>query len=197
MNPAKEKQKWFLSKDGPKSPRLDGKGDRKVLDGGAIQVKHESGSSGTARIYIYTTNPKADSTEEQFKVGKDWAQLEAKGYMIGPEDYCDAEVSAYYKITNSDNDDEFTIYWRGGAHPHDDKWPLHLNGVAVERNLARAALGPAMGDRPRLRGEGGWHHEHGCGRTRRGRHRSDLATSRRLDPVPIGFLRAPLPRGDR
>ena len=134
-DPAKEKQKWFLSKDGPKSPRLDGKGDRKVLDGGAIQVKHESGSSGTARIYIYTTNPKADSTEEQLKIGKDWAQLEAKGYMIGPEDYCDAEVSAYYKITNSDNDDEFTIYWRGGAHPHDDKWPLQCVSCCLKAQI--------------------------------------------------------------
>src|SRR6478735_12686926 len=66
-DPAKEEQKWFLSKDGPKSKphskRLDGKGPRKVLDDGTIQVTHESGSKGTARIYIYTTNPKADSTD--------------------------------------------------------------------------------------------------------------------------------------
>jgi hypothetical protein len=35
--------------------------------------------------------------------------MAGNGYMVGPEDYRDAEVTAYYKVTKSSGDDEMTF----------------------------------------------------------------------------------------
>lgn len=116
-DPSKKEQQWF-SKTGDKS-RLDGKGARKDLGNGVIQVTPDPGTHpASARVYIRTTNPKAFDEPSQMKIGTDWAKMAQLGYMLDPFDYCDAEVSGYYKITKSSADDQFTFYWRGGAHSH-------------------------------------------------------------------------------
>lgn len=116
-DPTKIQQQWF-SKTGDKA-RLDGKGTRKDLGNGVIQITPDPGTHpASARVYIRTTNPKAFDEPSQMKIGTDWAKMAQLGYMLDPFDYCDAEVSGYYKITKSSADDQFTFYWRGGAHSH-------------------------------------------------------------------------------
>ena len=124
-DPIKASQAWYLSKSGPNDARVSGKGVRKIISGNIVEITPDTGTHpASARVYIRTTNPKALDTNEQLILGKDWTQMAIKKYMIGPEDFRNCEVSAYYKITKSSASDEMTYYWMGGAHPSDDLWPL-------------------------------------------------------------------------
>lgn len=117
-------QQFFLGRDGPNHERVSGKGARKITNG-VVQITPDPGTSpASARIYIRTTNPKATDVNTQLILGKDWQKMKEAKYMVGPEDFRNCELSAYYKITKSSASDEMTFYWMGGAHPSDDQWPL-------------------------------------------------------------------------
>jgi hypothetical protein len=123
-DPTQQAQTFYLAREGPNHERVSGKGARQITNG-ITQITPDKGTNPpTARIYIRTTNPKAMDVNTQLESAKDWQKMAAQKYMVGPEDYRNAEVSAYYKITKSSGEDEFTFYWMGGAHPSDDTWPL-------------------------------------------------------------------------
>jgi K319-like protein len=124
-DPTQSAQQWFLSKYGPNDARVSGKGARKIISGNIVEVTPDPGTHpASARIYIRTTNPSALDQNKQLESGKDWAKMAKQKYMVGPEDFRNCEVTAYYKITKSSAEDEMTFYWMGGAHPSGDTWPL-------------------------------------------------------------------------
>ena len=118
-------QRWFMSKSD--MARLSGKGERKKLDGGVIQISPDPHTHpASARIYIRTTNPKGLDNDEQLKQAKDWKNMMSNpdadgknrgGWMVDNFDFRDYEDTTYYKIVRSNDEDEFTKYGRGGGHP--------------------------------------------------------------------------------
>ncbi len=145
-DPAWSSQRWFLSKNGPLDSgdrRLGFKGTVKNLGSGVFQITPTSSTHpASARVYVGTTNPKWSDQNAQVAGGADWRKLIQNGYMIGPEDYRDAEVTAYYKITKSSNDDEMTFYWRGGAHPSSDQYPLQCIAVCMKAQIQMKDCSP-------------------------------------------------------
>jgi hypothetical protein len=133
----KAAQAWYLSKNGPNDSRLSGKWDaKKVLPDNTIEITPTSGTNpASARIYIRTTNPNALDQNKQLVLGSNWAEMAKMKYMIGPEDFRNCETTAYYKILKSMGNDEFTMYWMGGAHPSDDVWPLQCLGCCNKAQL--------------------------------------------------------------
>lgn len=145
-DPAWVSQQWFMSENGPLNsgdPRIAFRGTAKDMGKGVIQITPTTSTNpNSARIYIGTTNPDWDDQKKQLVVGGDWEKYAEQGYMIGPEDYRDAEVTAYYKITESSDDDEMTFYWRGGAHPSDDVYPLQCIAVCMKAQIQMQDMSP-------------------------------------------------------
>ncbi|MCI0669265.1 MAG: hypothetical protein L0Y64_02265, partial [Myxococcaceae bacterium] len=115
----------------------------KSLGGGVFEITPTSSTNpASARVYIGTTNPDAYNQDVQLQGGADWRNLTRNGYMVGPEDYRDAEITAYYKITKSSGDDEMTFYLRGGAHPSPDEYPLQCIATKYKVQIQMKDVSP-------------------------------------------------------
>lgn len=118
LNPTKQNnQDWFM-KDLLHDPRVDIDGQVEDQGNGIWKgtVTHDM-HPASFRIEVYTTT-KAKKIEKQLELGKDWKKMEEKGFMVDENDFKNFEATIYFKVTEIDDDDEMSIYGRGGRHPN-------------------------------------------------------------------------------
>jgi hypothetical protein len=117
IDPVKLKQSWYSKENWTEDKQ------RVELKGGEIKVTSDyvegtptpKMNPPSLRVNIYTTNPKARDEKAQQDGAKDWQKMAERGYMLGPEDFQNFELSEYYYIVKSEGD-ENTHYGRGGHH---------------------------------------------------------------------------------
>jgi hypothetical protein len=120
-------QEWYIN-DGMKTEdRIKLRIQKCDLKGSGVweMTPKESGHPYSARINICTTNPKAYDEETQLKFGTDFTNLANRGYLVGPEDFRNFELTTYFRIIDildSENTGKMTGYGRGGLHTGDG-WP--------------------------------------------------------------------------
>ena len=94
-DPKASAQRWFLGSGGvldSSNPRIGFKGTIKKLANGVHQFTPTSSTNpASARLYVGTTNSAWNNQQAQIAGGADWSKMLSHGYMIGPEDYRDAE----------------------------------------------------------------------------------------------------------
>lgn len=142
---------FYLHKDGNSSARLGGKGDRKVLADGSIQITPTSSTHpATARIYIRTPDGSSDYNAQLAAGGNDWKKMLSRadkdgvnrgGWMMTANDFREVEATHYYKIPKIVVDDEMTCYV-GGGHPSDDAFPLQCISSCYKAQIQTKDLSP-------------------------------------------------------
>ena len=69
-------------------------------------------------------------------LGTHWDQMAVKGYMLDSRDFRNFEMTIYWKVTSWSDDDEMSLYGRGGRHG--SGWPEGCLGPCYKGQIQRA-----------------------------------------------------------